>query len=307
MAAGKYTQRPTRPNIPITRLRKNSQVLRIGTGLMLVLLGIVIGAFLFRDERGYQTNVYTEALAIIVTVVIIDALNRRRDLLNTERELREQLLMDAASTSNETAKNAVHQMMRREWLRGEDGMLIGQDLFASNLSGADLEGATLCKTDFRHASLVETRFVRADLTEARLSFADLARAELIEARLQYAEMNRAKIYDANLKLADLRNANLRGALLQGAELVQADLRGADCFGVNFENTDLSAALFEGANLASAKFNSNTIMPNGLRWTMTTDLTLFTNPLNPQFFRNDWTFSLDDLVTPANPTGVPGTP
>lgn len=307
MATGKYAVQPaaSAPQ-PVKKsrfsgFRLETDRIGIGLGAMLVGIGIVIGALLFGGDKGYLTNVYTEAMAILVTVVVIDSLNRRRSALNAERELREQLMMDSASTSNETAKNAVHQMMRRNWLRGGDGMLKGADLFSCNLQGADLEGANLQGTDFRHANLHSARFVRANLSDAQLSFANLQRAELIEANLRGASLNKAKLQDANLKLANLQNANLRAAMFQGAELVSAYLQSADCFGANFENADLTAARFAGANLSHAKFNPNTIMPNGMHWTTNTDLRFFTDPQHPQYYKDDWSFNSSDSLPPAAAT------
>jgi hypothetical protein len=69
---------------------------------------------------------------------------------------------------------------------------------------------------------------------------------LIPARIR-ANLSRADLGRANLRWANLTGADLTGANLTGANLTGADLRGADLIG---------------ANLGGAKWNENTIWPDG---------------------------------------------
>lgn len=55
---------------------------RIGGGLALIFIGVLIGAWLFGNNKlalppdmlGYITNISTEALSVIATIVVIDRL-----------------------------------------------------------------------------------------------------------------------------------------------------------------------------------------------------------------------------------------
>jgi hypothetical protein len=85
-----------------------------------------------------------EAAGILVTVIVIDQLNRRRDTRNAIKQLQEQLVRDASSRVNDVAINAIHQMRKRNWLEGDNnGLLSGTDLRGANLQGADLRDANL--------------------------------------------------------------------------------------------------------------------------------------------------------------------
>lgn len=186
-------------------------------GLVLVGIGIAIGAFIFAaDSFGYSMNVYMNVLSVLVTVFVIDLLNRRRDERRDLRQLQEQLVRDAASMSNEVAKNAIHQIASRGWLRRENSLLKGANLRYANLQGADL-------------------------------------------------------FRANLQDAKLRHANLQGARLTGA---------------NLQGADLGYANLQGVRLADAELNESTVLPDNTLWTPYTDMTRFTDPNHPNFWRSD---------------------
>lgn len=216
--------------------------------LIWILIGVVIGAFLFgRDgDTGYIANVYTEILSISVTVFVLDYLNRQRDKESRIQDLKEQLVRDASSTSNEIAKNAIHQLRKQGWLGGDNGILKGADLVGTNLAGAQLEGA--------------------NLAGAHLIYAKLAGAGLLGANLQ--------------------GAGLIGANLAGAHLWYANLAGADLTGANLAGADFEGAKLEGADLKGATFDKTTILPDRTHWSTDTDMTRFTGPNHPNFWRPD---------------------
>ena len=99
----------TRPDVYLTLL--------LGSAVGLA-VGVMLGAGWFADE-GYWTNVYTEALSIVLTVVVIGVINEWRE---TERRKRD-LIRRAGSRSNEIAKDAVDEMRHEGWLTGENGLL----------------------------------------------------------------------------------------------------------------------------------------------------------------------------------------
>jgi hypothetical protein len=252
-------------------------------GIILVGIGVLIGAFAFRDDDGYIVNVYTEMLSIGITVFIIDRLYRYREERNAEKRLKEQLFRNAASISNKIAKDAIHQIRQHnpDWLIGENGIL----------KGADLEHARLVDADLTRANLQEARLSWASLQNAKLLDADLRRSKLIGAHLE-----RCSLYGTNFSGADMSFVNLTSAVIFGADFSNADLRGA----IFDEAALLGGTNFSGANLQHASLRNvrksapgmkisvnpnrfmivldpETILPDGSHWSPDRDLREFTDP------------------------------
>jgi uncharacterized protein YjbI with pentapeptide repeats len=267
---------------------------------MLILFGVWLGTALF-DADSILPNVYTEVLSIGVTVLILNKLAERRE----ENALKRRLIMNAGSLSNEIAKDAVHQIRRRDWLSGKDGILkraylweanleranlnganlentrlFGANLESANLSitnlqdailrranlqNADLASANLENTDLFGAILQGAKLERANLQSAKLLGADLKGSKLEGSNLQDANLYGAYLQDADLKVANLERADLRKVNLQGALLMGARLRGADMGGADLQGADLMGANLQGASLAGVKLDAETILPDGSRY------------------------------------------
>ncbi|MBW4577187.1 MAG: pentapeptide repeat-containing protein [Aphanothece sp. CMT-3BRIN-NPC111] len=124
-----------------------------------------------------------------------------------------------------------------------------RDFGEQNISGLNLQKANLSGGNF-HSS---------NLTQTNLQGADLSRADFGQASL-----NRAILRDANLvrgyfSYTDLEGADLRGADLSFAYFNYANLRGANLCGAN-----LTGAKITEEQLAQAKTNWATVLPNGKR-------------------------------------------
>lgn len=276
----------------------------LALAVLFTLLGILMGGRLFANEPGYVTNLYNDALSIFVTVTILDVLARRREERNRVKDLQEQLKRDASSIVNDVARNAVHQLRKRDWLSGHEGLLKGEDLRKADLQGADLstanlaganlretilkeadlqkanlKGAHLGKADLEGAKLREIILEGEDLREANFMNADLFGANLQRSFLSDADLNGAILLEANLAEGDLERGNLSSALLTeanltGARLIGTRLVGADLRGVNLNKADLRGAELKGAKIINVNANEDTILPNGERWTPDTDWTQF---------------------------------
>lgn len=253
-------------------------------GLLLLTLAIVsgVGGYLQQHPEGFDlaafvadfyANVSTELTSIAITVLIIDALNRRRERLQGERDQRAQLIRELGSSVNEVAKHAAEELRARGWLT--DGSLQEADLRVANLEGAklwkaDLQGVNLQWAKLKYVNLngsilVGANLVQANLQAAKLGGADLRGANLFESRL----------YRVNFHGALLRDADLRGAHLEGARLDRADLRGA--------------------SLDGAFLDDLTTLPDGSKWTAEADLRRFTDPAHPQY----WQASEEPTTDSAN--------
>jgi hypothetical protein len=101
-------------------------------------------------------------------------------------------------------------------------------------------------------------------------------AELAMVNLQGAFLGGANLQGAQLSGANLQGADLRWSNLQRAELAMANLQGAVLIKTNLQEADLEEATFD----------EQTTLPDGTHWTSDTDMTLFTNPGHPEFWRSD---------------------
>lgn len=124
-----------------------------------------------------------------------------------------------------------------------------RDFASQDLAGLDLNKAELSGVIFHQAKLARTNFQGADLFSADFGQASLNRAILRDANLGRAYFS----------YADLEGADLRGADLSFAYLNHANLKGANLCGANLSNAKITEE-----QLAQAKTNWATILPNGKR-------------------------------------------
>ena len=84
------------------------------------------------------------------------------------------------------------------------------------------------------------------------------------------------LWGANLQNVNLSRANLQGTNLQGCKLEGAVLEGAD----------LQDAQLRSSYIGSATFSEETILPDGTHWVHDIDMTRFTDPNHPHFWRSE---------------------
>ena len=178
MADGDETTPEDRLNT-IMAIWQGNEWLYAFVGFVLGLLAYPLVTIITSDFEGFMENLVPEAVGITFTVLFIDQLNRRRDERRQIEELRERLVREAGSTSNEVAKAAISELYKRGWLRGEDGLLAGTNLYYANLAGANLYYANLVRTSLRGTNLSGADLIGADLTGADLGAASLRDAKLI--------------------------------------------------------------------------------------------------------------------------------
>lgn len=254
----------------------NTLFYQIGGGLLLVLIGILIGAVLFSNDSGYGTNIYTEILSVGLTILVLDRLNHRRerrDIARREQErktdaltqLQEQLVREAGSPVYAVAITAADALRKYGWL----GRQVEHDTHAllkyADLSHADLHGAQLNDANLQNATLTQINLSGASLARANLGGASLQDANLSQAYLVGATLSNASIMLTNLSGASLGSANLRGA-----DLRSADFRGVDFFSHVYGGATLHDALIQ----KSTKFDETTILPDGTNWSTGRDLAEF---------------------------------
>ena len=109
------------------------------------------------------------------------------------------------------------------------------------------------------AKLLGVNFCQSKLTGANLQGADLSNADLGRVNLSQAILKNTNLNNAYLGYADLEESDLRGANLTCARLRYANLKDANLCGAN-----LSDAQVTREQIALAKTNWLTVMPNGKR-------------------------------------------
>jgi uncharacterized protein YjbI with pentapeptide repeats len=291
---------PTAPQDRLTEIKaihrdyRNFYQLLRGVVLVAVLAGI--GVLIFSsDLPSYWQNIYVTVVGAIGTVLIIDQRAEQRAI----RQRKEELIQQLGSDVDGFAAEAARLLRQKGWLK--DG----------SLAGVDLEYAKLCDAVLRDAHLETAKLTGANLDDASCGGINLHRAELWFASLRgtdfiEADLRQAEICHVNMQSACLRHANAEAALLfgsnmryvdahqanfQNAELMETVLYGADFSGANLTNVHFYRAKFYSRNADNteleppAKFDVNTIMPDGTHWTPEVDLDRFTDPKHPQYFES----------------------
>lgn len=226
---------------------------RLLAGGTLVTLGIVIGAVLFSgDISGYFVNLYTDAVGVILTIGVLNYLQERREERRRIKDLQDELIREAGSSVNATARTAIDTMRKRGWLYrvGVKNHTVAL-MSKSDLSGANLQDANLSFANVSGADLQKSNLSGANLEYADLGKVNFRRANLSKAKLQFADLR-----DAHLRFSDLTGANMRVANLSGADLRNTSLKNA-----SLHDADLSGAIIT----STTKFDENTILPNGKKW------------------------------------------
>ena len=250
----------------LTKLKKPIVFIRL-LGLIVVLIAAVIGMFGYLNQLagqsqdsllvgGFYANLSAEIASIVITILVIDALNEWRQ----NKQLRERLTRDLLSNVTDFSARAVDELRERGWL--DDVLQEEKD----SLSGAPLKGASLWKVNLKAA------FLRgANLENANLLFANLEEASLMEANLENAFLQEVNLERATLKNANLKNANLYGANLKYANFMEANLENANLDGTDLEDAVLTRANLKGAKKTTAEqllkaFSlSGAIMPDGEKY------------------------------------------
>ena len=226
-------------------------------------------------KDAYALNLHTEgfgvALGVIITVFVIDALNRRRDADRRKQDLIDRLLREVLSPRPEIAQAAFDELRKRRLIFGEDSVL-------------------------QNANLVDAKPVKADLRWANLSGAIFLGADFSDSDFQQANLDNTVLCSAKVTHACFWKASLRNADLEGSTLTEADLDGVDLSGANLKNAKIEP-LFTNTfqHVPEAKLEDNGFMeivdkitlPDSNQVISVTDaeISRFTNPDHPNFWRS----------------------
>jgi len=258
--------------------------------------------------QGLSTELVGAAIATLLIGVVVGAVQKNE----ADESLKRQLIIQMGSPNNAFAVEAARQLRTLGWF--EDGSLKGANLLEANLEGVKLGngrsqeessiGISVLPTiqlwehilELKSANLTEALLASANLRRASLEYVNFQKANLNFANLEEADLNHAFLVEATLVAVNLKNAHLEIANLQGASLRFADLQGADLSAslrlewidpelTNLQHANLKDANLLGADLTAVRFNESTILPDGTNWTPETDMSRFTDPNHPQFWRS----------------------
>jgi serine/threonine-protein kinase len=165
----------------------------------------------------------------------------------------------STTNTNTPSRNKDHSsvditLSKRKRRLDEKAIFDAYDNGRRNFAQEDLSNLNLSK-----AKLLGVNFFQCKLTGTNLQGADLSNADLGRANLTQAILKNTNLNDAYLGYADLEESDLRGANLTGANLRYAHLKNANLCGAN-----LSDAQVTQEQIALAKTNWLTVMPNGKR-------------------------------------------
>jgi hypothetical protein len=220
-------------------------------------------------------GVSTEMVGAVVTTILLGTVVGAVQQQQSIAQQKQELILQMGSPDNAFAVEAARILRAQGW-----GFNLDSSLERANLKDANLQGATLAQANLQgahlfRASLQGANLYRANLQEVYLFTANLQEANLVEANLQGAELARTDLQGANLKDTDLR----------GASLFEANLQEADLSGANLQEASLGEANLQGVSLIGAKYSEKTILPDYSAWTPDVDMTRFTDPDHPDFWRS----------------------
>lgn len=264
-------------------------------GLTLIVSGIVIGGYLFGSSNpilegnmlSYITNLWTEAVSIGITVVVLDRIYSYRNTKTQRELLLKQLIREMGSYDNGTAIRAIEAIKDEGWLT--NGTLSGLRWKFPNLEGTNLQRANFKSSQLLGANLQYVSAYHVNFENARLDSSDL----------KYGKFNVANCKNASFPYVDMRYADFRYVNFENAYLPEADLENANLTNVNFKGANLFEANLQGADVKQAIFDETTTLPSGRYWSKDTDLSRFTDLHHSDFWRPDDMSWLDyDDDTPA---------
>jgi uncharacterized protein YjbI with pentapeptide repeats len=279
---------------------------------LVVILGIGCGVWRYQSYniehwQSFLNNFEAEFYGMLITVAGIYYFDKRRDDRRDEERLKTELLWQIHSRSNDVAISALDRLRVNGWLdliekqNLREAKWAGADLREIDLSGANLELADLSGAHMASADLSGAIMELANLSSAIMELANLSGAHMRSTNLNGANMIRANLSGANMVSANLNGASMHRVNLSRANMVSANLNGANMINANLSsatmwNANLRGAKMGGANLSdadiwAAHFYKQTQLPDETYWTAETDMTRFTNPDHPQFWRSDIPTSL----------------
>jgi len=227
------------------------------------IMGFILGAIVPFSGDFYE-SFKPEMLSIALTITLLYAFDQWRQENRDEKSLKDELLWQVRSQSNEVAKSAIDRIRFKGWLTGEDGLLKGADLSFGKLMGANLT----------EANLEGTNLEGTNLTEAKLFG-----VSLVGANLRMANLDKTQFLFANLTKADLSFSTLNETVFAGSDLTDACLLKA-------KTIRKDKIIFE-MTVQSIDSTTKAILPDGTSGNLGDDISRFFDLNHPDIFIPSW--------------------
>lgn len=251
----------------IKQIWANWKFLYVAAGFLLGLLAFPATQIIITDIGSFLRDLVPEAVGIVFTVFLVDRIYTVRDERRRTEELKERLVLEAGSSSNETALRAVDELRHRGWLTGKDGLLKGRTFENANLGSANLSSA----------NLEAAYFYRCTLDRANFSGANLNKVGIQETTVRDADFQ-----DADFNNGHARGCNLTGSMFEHTSMTGTDLENAKLFGGYMSWVRLHGSNLKNMRMVDVDFSgdlkqlmdSRTVLPDGTTWDEATDMRRF---------------------------------
>ncbi len=258
----------------------NSKEMRQSRPALILIIAFFVLVFFYKHgldvisktDDDYTLNVHTEvfgfALALLVTVYVIDNLNRRRDDQRRKQELIDRLLREVRSPEAVIARHALHEIRDRGMLTGDNGLLKGQNLSGMKWEGSVLDRANLACAVLPYSCLQGAQLNEAYFEGATLWFSNLERVQCsVGANFRDTKMNGATFAEARLYYVDFLNADLQetdfgNSFLFGTKLKNANLRTAKIKYAQINEVSFLEADLFGAEIENNFYHGRIVLPDG---------------------------------------------
>ena len=271
---------------------KNQLVYQVSLAAIGILILTWIGSKILLEDTGYLTNIYTEALSILVTVGVIGFYTRYQSIQREKRSL----ILQMGSPNNAFAVEAARILRMQGWGWNTDSSLERQLFpFANlegaylgwcNLYGAQMEGAILTDSILRQANLKNANLRKVNLQGAFMLGANLENTRLMEADMRGVSLgpflpksvdySLLFFFDETGRENSQNLPKIEVVNLAGANLCKANLSNAHLGSVNIDGADFAEAILEGVSdftqrpiphegFSSAHRLVGAIMPDGTRY------------------------------------------
>ncbi len=219
----------------------------------------------------YSLNLYTEFLGVIVSVIItvfiIDTINRRRDQHRREEDSKVRLVRQVRSPEPVFVRNALHEIQEQAMFRGEKSILQGEFLFGARWENVTLNYFNLKQSDMTDSTLKNALFFMAEMQRINLWI-----SKMVDVGFLHSNLAESNLGNSTLVRVKMRTVNLQGANLELAKMEGIEIRNSNLTCTSLKGSDLKNAILE-----DNKYDENTILPDGSHWKEGTDLTRFTDP------------------------------
>ncbi|MBN1284079.1 MAG: pentapeptide repeat-containing protein [Anaerolineae bacterium] len=264
--------------------------LALVTTLMLVVLAEspLVKEIVSEQWFNLGMNLGTEIIGAVVMYWLLERFlgerEKREEAEKAKEQLKRDLIAKMSSGVNDVAVAAAEELRRHGW--HSDGSLGGEKFPNAGLQDASLSGFDFEKAHLISANLQRSCLIGANLQGVYAANADLRKATLISAELREAELPCARLDGADLTCAKLQRADLYRAYLLGVRLHFVNLQGAKLNLAHLQGADFREANLQDVELFHAEFDNTTILPDGTKWTLDTNMARFTDPYYPKFWRSD---------------------